>query len=35
MLGHSSPAITQAICQHTRPERLLKAADAIEGAIFG
>jgi integrase len=34
MLGHSSPAITQAIYQHTRPERLRKAADAIEGAIF-
>jgi integrase len=35
ILGHSSPAITQAIYQHTRPERLRKAAEAIEGAIFG
>ncbi len=35
MLGHSSPAITQAIYQHTRPERLRKASEAIEGAIFG
>ena len=35
MLGHSLPATTQAIYQHTRPERLRKAAEAIEGAIYG
>lgn len=35
ILGHSSPSITQAIYQHTRPERLRKAAEAIEDAIFG
>ena len=33
MLGHSSPAITQSIYQHARPERLRKAVDAIAGAI--
>jgi integrase len=33
MLGHSSRAITQSIYQHTRPERLRKAVDAIAGAI--
>jgi integrase len=35
MLGHSSPAITQAIYQHTRPERLRRAAEAIADAIGG
>lgn len=35
MLGHSSPAITQAIYQHTRTERLQRAADAIGDAILG
>jgi len=35
MLGHSSPAITQTIYQHARPERLRRASEAIEGAIFG
>jgi integrase len=35
LLGHSSPAITQAIYQHTRPERLRKAAASIAESIFG
>ena len=35
MLGHSSPTITQAIYQHTRPERLRRAAEAIDSAISG
>lgn len=35
ILRHSSPAITQSIYQHTRPERLRGAARAIETAIFG
>ena len=35
ILGHSSPAITAAIYQHTRPERKREAVDTIGAAIFG
>jgi integrase len=35
VLGHSSPAITQAIYQHTRPERKAEAVARIGAAIFG
>jgi integrase len=35
MLGHSSPAITAAIYQHTRPERMREAVKRIGAAIFG
>lgn len=34
-LGHSSPAITQNIYQHTRPERLRAAVDTIARAFEG
>jgi integrase len=35
VLGHSSPAITQAVYQHTRPERKRAAVDTIGAVIFG
>lgn len=35
VLGHSSPAITQAIYQHARPERTAEAVERIGAAIFG
>ena len=35
VLGHSSPAITQGIYQHTRPERKRDAVDRIGREIFG
>jgi integrase len=34
MLGHSSPAITQAVYQHTGRDRLTRAAETIGEAIF-
>jgi integrase len=33
LLGHSSPAITMNVYQHTRPERLAGAARAITEAL--
>jgi integrase len=33
LLGHSSPAITQAVYQHVRPERLEAAVETIAAAI--
>jgi integrase len=33
LLGHSSPAITQSVYQHVRPERLEQAVDRISEAI--
>lgn len=35
VLGHSSPAITQSVYQHTRPERKRAAIDRIGQEIFG
>ena len=35
LLGHSSPAITQSIYQHTRRDRLAAAAETISEAILG
>ena len=35
LLGHSSPAITQSIYQHTRRDRLAAAAETIGEAILG
>lgn len=35
ILGHSSPAITQGIYQHTRPERTRAAVEAIAEAVRG
>ena len=35
ILGHSSPAITQAVYQHTREERLTSAVRQVGDAIFG
>lgn len=35
VLGHSSPAITQSIYQHTRPERKTEAVARIGAAISG
>lgn len=35
MLGHSSPAITQSIYQHTRRDRLAQAVERIGAKIFG
>jgi integrase len=33
LLGHSSPAITQAVYQHVRTERLEAAVQAMSDAI--
>jgi integrase len=35
VLGHSSPAITQSIYQHTRKDRKVEAVNQIGKAIFG
>ena len=35
LLGHSSPAITMGIYQHTRQERLEGAVRAVGDAIYG
>jgi len=35
LLGHSSPAITQNIYQHSRKDRLTGAAQAIADALGG
>ncbi len=35
VLGHSSPAITMGIYQHSRPDRKIAAVDKIGAAIFG
>ena len=35
MLGHSSPAITQSIYQHSRQDRLVAAVETIGAEIFG
>ena len=35
LLGHSSPAITMQVYQHTRDERLTAAARQVSDAIFG
>lgn len=34
VLGHSSPAITQSIYQHTRQDRKIEAVERIGSAIF-
>ena len=33
-LGHSSPAMTQSIYQHARPERTAEAVERVGSAIF-
>jgi integrase/recombinase XerC len=35
LLGHSSPAVTASIYQHTRPERLAEANRRIANALLG
>lgn len=35
LLGHSSPAITQSVYQHVRPERLEAAVERIAAELFG
>ncbi len=35
LLGHASPAVTMAVYQHTRPERLAEANRRISQALLG